>query len=156
MSWAVATVNPILAGLAARDLTLVTETFAPRHRENRWAPARQMFPGYLFIRPVREWRAVLSARGVRGILGLGLGSGQACLVRDSEMEHIFAALDDDGVYTEADQPDPYHPGAAVRSRLLGWLGVVLEVTSPDNFSVDFAAMGRRVRVATTRADLVLA
>lgn len=155
MSWAVATVVPTLSLSASRDLRrLDVETLAPRHRVNRWAPPRSMFPGYLFVRPVLSWSVVLRVRGVLGVLGLD--SGRACLVREHEMQRIFDAMDEDGVVTDAEQPDPFSVGAAVRSRLLDWLGAITEVVSPDHYRVDCRAMGRVIRVDASRADLVLA
>jgi transcription antitermination factor NusG len=154
MSWAVATTVPSCEGIASRELAaLGAETFAPRYRRHASAPTQLLIPGYVFVRPVACWSAVLGARGVRGVLGLDGPEGEALLVREYEMARLTDQLDADGILTDR---DPFGPGARVRSRVLDWLGVVEGIHSTNRFAVRFEAMGRFVRATASRADLVLA
>jgi transcriptional antiterminator RfaH len=92
--WAVAQLQPQRERLALHCLALEGyETYFPRLRQIRRQGARKiessppLFPGYLFVRIVLQWR---SAHWGPGLVGLIKDGGQPAHVADAVIDEIRA------------------------------------------------------------------
>lgn len=167
--WAVVTTQPNREAEASTRLDdQQVESYFPQFCRRRTSRVLPLFPGYLFLRNVANWRAVMNTRGV----GMLVTKDGMALVPDHEISKIREREGQDGLVV---LPDPLSPGARVQVRrrvvrskwnirlgpaalsqtqetLLG--GVCDGMCGEDRVFVLLRFLGRVVRTAVRRDDLV--
>jgi transcriptional antiterminator RfaH len=155
--WAVAQIQPQRERLALHCLTLAGfETYFPRlrqvHRHNGRKVKRQppLFPGYLFVRVVLQWRA---AHWGPGLVGLIMDGGHPARVPDAVIAGIRAR--ERGGLVELPRR-PLVPGDRVQilqGPLAGQIGLFAGMRAHERVAVLLEILGGRQRVTMARGDV---
>jgi transcriptional antiterminator RfaH len=113
----------------------MTRTEVVDHRRRVVQRSRPLFPGYIFVWFCSRWRAVLSTRGVSGVVSMSRdddGDRVPSAISDSTMSSlvgdVLSSMDDDGFVR---LPPRFAPGQVLRVLRGPWEGTEVVLRAND-------------------------
>jgi transcriptional antiterminator RfaH len=160
MSWSALTILTGLdnGGRAERSIKrLGVEFFNPRcesvwiSRGKKVTRAVQLFPGYIFVQAVTEWRALVRSPGVTGVISDGDGP---LVVPGSVIAELQARADENGLFT-LERPERFAPGQKLVYRNMGneWPVLFDSMSGFERCAVLMKIFNRYTRVVVPEKEL---
>lgn len=139
------------------------ETYSPRMKERiRLSPGTYMwresvmFPRYLFVFVLDQWRFLLSTIGVMGVIRRG-GMHEPAVLADNVVSYFRSQESTDGTIVITEKG--FRIGQRVRLRegcMVGSVGIYQGASSLERENVLFTLLGRQTRVSVSAGSLIAA
>jgi transcriptional antiterminator RfaH len=153
--WAIAQTESQREVIAAYFLSIAKfETYLPRIKINRGRKSRvvPLFPSYLFVRVLDQWRAVESTIGVTRMIVSG---GAPARMRDEELNKI-RAREVNGIVRLPKPPKRFEQGdrlAIVKGSFRGHACLFEGMSTHDRVAVLMDLLGRKVKLELATSDV---
>jgi hypothetical protein len=160
MSWSALTVLTGLdnGGRAERSIKRLGVDFFNPICETAWITrgrkvlkSVQLFPGYIFVNAVTEWRQLVRSPGVTGVISDGAGplGVPGCVI-----EELRARADEDGLFS-LEKPDRFFPGQKLVYNNMGqeWPVLFEGMSGLERCSVLMKIFNRYTRVVVPEMEL---